>query len=123
MSPDPDADLERLRRIAMALPRAAEKISHGAPAFHIEKGKIFAWFWHNHHSDGETAILVKTSGIEEQQMLIENDPDLYFRPAYVGPFGWVAIRTGQPHSDWDHIADRIHYSWELVAPPKLRGNF
>jgi phosphoribosylglycinamide formyltransferase-1/phosphoribosylamine--glycine ligase/phosphoribosylglycinamide formyltransferase/phosphoribosylformylglycinamidine cyclo-ligase len=121
MSPDPDADLERLRRIAMALPRAAEKISHGATAFYIEKGKIFAWFWHNHHNDCQTAVLVKTSGLEEQEMLIESDPDLYYRPAYVGPFGWVAIRTDQPHSDWDHIADRIRYSWELVALPKLRG--
>jgi len=121
MSPDAPADLERLRAIAMALPKAAEKISHGANAFHIDKGKIFAWFWHNHHNDGETAILVKTSGIEEQQMLIEMDPELYFRPAYLGPYGWVAIRTDQAHSDWDHIADRIAYSWELVAPPKLKG--
>ena len=122
MSPDPDADLERLRTIAMALPRAAEKVSHGQTAFYIDKGKIFAWFWNNHHNDGETAVLVKTSGIEEQQMLIEMDPDLYFRPAYLGPYGWVGIRTDQPHSDWDHIADRILCSWELVAPPKLKGS-
>ena len=121
MSPDPDADLERLRTIAMSLPRAAEKISHGQPAFYIEKGKIFAWFWHDHHRDGRTAIMVKTSGIEEQEMLIEMDPDLYYRPAYIGPFGWVAIRTDQPHSDWDHIADRIALSWDYVAPPKLKG--
>jgi len=121
MSPEPEADLERLRAIAMALPKAAEKISHGANVFYIDKGKIFAWFWHNHHDDGETAILVKTSGIEEQQMLIEIDPDLYFRPAYLGPYGWIAIRTDQPHSDWDHIADRIALSWDYVAPPKLKG--
>jgi hypothetical protein len=121
MSPDPRADLERLRVIAMALPRAAEKISHGQSAFHIDKGKIFAWFWHDHHSDGETAVLVKTSGIEEQQMLIEIDPELYFRPAYLGPYGWIAIRTDRPHSDWDHIADRIAISWDHVAPPKLKG--
>jgi hypothetical protein len=49
------------------------------------------------------------------------DPDLYYRPAYIGPYGWIAIRTDQPHSDWDHIADRIATSWELVAPPKLKG--
>lgn len=53
--------------------------------------------------------------------MIEMDPDLYYRPAYIGPYGWVAIRTDQPHSDWDHIADRIALSWDHVAPPKLKG--
>jgi hypothetical protein len=120
MSPDPEADLERLRGICLALPHSAERLSHGMPAFHIEKGKIFAWFWHDHHRDGRTAIMVKTSGIEEQEMLIELDPELYYRPAYLGPFGWVAIRTDQPDTDWDHIADRVATSWELIAPPKLR---
>lgn len=38
MSPDPEADIAKLRGIALALPEAAEKISHGAPMFYIEKG-------------------------------------------------------------------------------------
>jgi hypothetical protein len=120
MSPDPEADLERLRAICLALPHSAERLSHGQPAFYIEKGKIFAWFWDNHHGDGRTAVMVKTSGIEEQEMLIEADPELYYRPAYLGPFGWVAIRTDLPDTDWNHIADRIAMSWDLIAPPKLR---
>ena len=120
MSPDPDAELERLRTICFGLPHAAEKLSHGQPAFYIEKGKIFAWFWHDHHHDGRTAVMVKTSGIEEQEMLIEADPELYYRPAYLGPFGWVAIRTDLPDTDWDHIANRIAMSWDLIAPPKLK---
>ena len=78
----------------MALPEAAEKLSHGSPAFFIEKGKIFAYFWHNHHGDGRTAVMVKTSGLEEQAMLIEMDPDLYYQPAYLGPSGWI----GDPDS-------------------------
>lgn len=121
MSPDPEGELARLRAICLALPHGAEKLSHGQPAFYIEKGKIFAWYWHDHHQDGRTAVMVKTSDIEEQEMLIEMNPDLYFRPAYIGPYGWVAIRTDQPDSDWDHIADRVATSWELVAPPKLKG--
>ena len=120
MSLDPEADLERLRSICLALPHAAEKLSHGMPAFFIEKGKIFAWFWHNHHRDGRTAVMVKLSGIEEQEMLIEADPDLYYRPPYLGPFGWIAIRTDQPDTDWEHIADRIAISWDLIVPPKLK---
>jgi hypothetical protein len=121
MSPDPDGDLGRLRAIALALPAAAEKISHGQPNFFIERGKVFAQYWHDHHGDGRSAVMVKTSGADEQAMLIEADPDLYYRPAYIGPSGWVAIRTDVTTTDWDHIADRVAASWRLVAPVKLRG--
>ncbi len=119
MSPDPHADLIKLRGIALALPETAEKVSHGAPMFYIEKGKAFAYFSHDHHAGGETAVLVKTSGVEEQAMLIEHDPDLYYKPPYFGPSGWVAIRVGGDDTDWDHVGDRVAISWELVAPRRL----
>lgn len=119
MSPDPQRQLERIRALALALPETAERLSHGSPGFHIEKGKFFAYFWHNHHSDDETAVLVKTTGREEQDMLIEIDPDCYFKPAYLGPFGWVALRLDRADTDWDRVADRIAQSWELVAPRRL----
>ena len=121
MSPDPAADLARLRAIAMALPRATEKLSHGQPNFYIEKGKVFAQYWHDHHRDGRSAVMVKTSGPEEQAMLVEADPDLYYRPAYIGHSGWIAIRTDRSHADWDHIADRVRMSWHLAAPARLVG--
>jgi len=119
MSPDPNIELEKVRALALALPETAERVSHGAPGFHIEKGKFFAYFWHDHHGDGETALLVKTSGREEQAMLIEIDPDCYFKPAYLGPYGWVALRLDRSDTDWDRVADRIAQSWELVAPRRL----
>jgi hypothetical protein len=119
MSPDPEAVLARVREIALALPSAAERLSHGSPGFHIERGKFFAYFWHNHHSDGETAVMVKTTGGEEQAMLIEADPDCYYRPPYLGPAGWVAMRVDGADVDWDRVSDRIAISWELVAPSRL----
>ena len=120
MSPDPANDLEKLRVIALALPCAAEKISHGQPAFFIEKGKLFAQYWHDHHRDGASAVMVKLSGIEEQEMLIDLDPELYYRPAYIGPSGWIAIRTDVAETDWEMIADRVEASWRRVAPARLR---
>ena len=119
MSPDYDADLTRLRDIALALPGAAEKLSHGSPCFFIEGGKAFAYIWHNHHGDGETAVMVKTTGAEEMDMLIDADPTLYYKPPYLGPSGWIAIRTDAESSDWDHIGDRVAQSWEMVAPRRL----
>lgn len=119
MSPDPEAPLTRLRALALAMPAAAERLSHGSPGFFIERGRFFAYFRHDHHGDGETAAIVKTSGREEQQMLIESDPDVYYAPPYLGPSGWVAMRLDGDDVDWDRVGDRIAASWELVAPSRL----
>jgi len=119
MSPDPDIQLGKVRALALALPGTIERLSHGSPGFHIEKGKFFAYFWHDHHGDGETAVIVKTSGREEQMTLIEIDPDCYYSPPYLGPSGWVAMRLDRADTDWDRIGDRIAQSWELVAPRRL----
>lgn len=123
MSPDPQVELERIRALCMAFPMAAEKLSHGAPTFFVEKGKVYAYFWHNHHGDDRTAVLVKTSGGEEQAMLVDADPDTYFIPPYLGPSHWVGLRLDGPDLDWDRVAHRIRLSWDMIAPPRLRALF
>ena len=119
MTPQAEAALEQLRAAALALPETDEKLSHGMPAFFLQKGKMFAYFWHHHHGDDVTAAIVKTSGPEEQAMLIEMEPDLYYRPPYFGPSGWVGMHLDRPDTDWDRVADRVAISWELVAPRRL----
>lgn len=119
MSPDYEADLARVRAICMAYPEAAEKLSHGSPAFFIEKGKVYAYVWHNHHGDGHSAVMVKTSGREEQTMLVEMDADFYHVPPYLGPSGWIGMELNGDATDWDRIEDRIAVSWEMVAPRRL----
>ncbi|WP_010186468.1 MmcQ/YjbR family DNA-binding protein [Sphingomonas sp. PAMC 26605] len=118
MSPDPAAILAKVRELALALPETTERESHGAPGFLIEDGKFFAYFWHDHHGDGETVVIVKTTGSDEQAMLIEADPETYFSPAYLGASGWVALRLDR-EVDWDRVGDRIAISWELAAPRRL----
>ena len=117
----PEALLGRVRSLALALPAAAEKLSHGSPGFFVTGGKFFAYFSANHHGDGVTALLVKASGVEEQAMLIDQDPDLYFRPAYFGPAGWIGIRLDQGALDWAHIEDWLTRSWRVSAPKRLAG--
>jgi hypothetical protein len=119
MKPDPDAALAKLREIALALPAGTEKLSHGAPCFYIEKGKVYAYFWQFHHGDPRVAVIVKTTGREEQEMLVDLDADFYFIPPYLGPSGWIAMSVGFSDTDWDHIGDRVATSWEMVAPRKL----
>lgn len=114
----PEHWLSRVREQALAQSEADEVISHGMPCFGIIGGKKFAYFSHDHHGDGRTALLVKISGAEEQAMLIEQDEDRYFRPAYFGD-GWIGIRLDMGDNDWDHIGQWIAKSWRAVAPKKL----
>jgi hypothetical protein len=114
----PQALLARVRALALALPAVAERLSHGSPGFFVEGGKFFAYFQQNHHGDGNIALLVKASGVEEQAMLIENNPALYYRPAYFGPSGWIGIRL-DGDTDWAQIADWLARSWRASAPKRL----
>lgn len=115
---DPQWVTARVRDRALALPETDEVVSHGMPCFGIVKGKKFAYVTFNHHEDGKLALLVKISGVEEQAMLIEQDPRLYYRPAYFGD-SWVGIRLDLGDTDWDGIEEWLRRSWLAVAPGKL----
>ena len=117
---EPDAVLLRLRASCLALPETDEIVSHGIPAFRVA-GKMFAYFRHNHHGDDTTAVCVKTTGRDEQEMLMEADPDLFTWPAYIGPSGWIAMSLAADELDWDHVDARLLSSWRLAAPKRLAG--
>ena len=116
LAADPAAVEAGLRTLALALQEAAEKLSHGAPAFFVA-GKQFAYFSHNHHGDGMTMVGVKTHGRDEQDLLIEADPDTYSWPAYTGAAGWIALSLAEP--DWALVEARLATSWRLAAPKRL----
>jgi len=119
LAEDPDFVLQRLRGLCLALPETGEKVSHGIPAFHVA-GRMFAYFRHNHHGDGRTVVCVRTTGKEEQDLLIELDPGLYSWPAYIGPSGWIAMNLAPADTDWIHIEARLRSSRDLAAPTPKR---
>lgn len=110
--------LDRVRETALQLPDTQERLSHGQPTFFVA-GKQFAQYLDNLHGDGRIVVCVRTSSLDEQQMLIEVEPGTYTKPAYLGASGWVAINVAGDAVDWDHVADRIALSWELAAPRGL----
>lgn len=116
----PAALTAQVRTRAMALPAADEIVSHGMACFGIIKGKKFAYVSSDHHGDGRTALLVKISGLEEQESLIERDPARHFRPAYFGD-GWIGIRLDLGDTDWEAIGAWLARSWQAVAPRRLAG--
>jgi len=119
LAEDPDLVFHRLRELCLALPDTGEKVSHGIPAFQVA-GRMFAYFRHNHHGDGRTVVCVRTTGKEEQDLLIELDPDLYSWPAYIGPSGWISMNLAPADTDWTHIEARLHTSRGLAAPKPKR---
>ena len=120
LAPDPQARLARLRPLCLSLPQTDEVVSHGMPAFRVA-GKMFAYFRHNHHGDGMTVACLKTAGRDEQEMLIEADPDLFSRPAYLWPSGWIAMDLEPAGLDWAHVQARVLASYRLAAPRRRAG--
>ena len=119
MSSNPKAAEDRLRALALAMPETGGRISHGIPAFDVA-GKMFAYFRHDHHGDGMTVVCLKTTGRDEQEFLIEADPDTYSKPAYLWPSGWVGLNLADD-ANWTLVEARLASSWRLAAPRRLAG--
>lgn len=109
--------IDRVREIALLLPESEERESHGQATFFVA-GKQFAQLRADHHGDGLTVVCVRTSGSDEQAMLLEAAPGTYRKPAYLGTSGWVSIDLSGD-IDWTLVEDRIARSWELSAPAGL----
>ena len=54
-APDPDALLARVRQILFDFAGVEEKLSHGAPFFHV-KGRGIASFASGHHQSGHVTL-------------------------------------------------------------------
>lgn len=118
LSADREGVLGRVRGLCLGMAETDEVVSHGIPAFRVA-GKMFAYFRHDHHGDGMTVVCVKTSGRDEQEMLTLADPEVFSRPAYLWPSGWVGMSLASPDTDWAHVAGRLAASWRLAAPKRL----
>jgi hypothetical protein len=80
------------------------------------KNKVVVMFANNHHNDGRIAIwLPVPTGM--QTALIENDPQTYFNPPYVGVRGWVGIELDRIRDN--DLTFHIQAAWELSAPKRL----
>jgi hypothetical protein len=114
---DPEAVLDRVRRICLALPQATERLSHGAPTFFVQGRKTFVMFHDDHHGDGRLALWCAAApGV--QAGLVDEEPDRFFVPPYVGHRGWVGVRLDRD-LDWDEIAGIAEEAYRHVAPARL----
>lgn len=112
----------RVDEVASALPEVIRKTSHGAPGWGVgpeKTAKLFAIIADHHHGEQAVGLLVKASGADEMNGLIEASPDTYYWPKYYGASGWLGIRLNRRDVDWDQVADWLERSWRACAPPRL----
>jgi hypothetical protein len=71
----------------------------------------------DHHGDGRLAIWCPAApGVQEA--MIDEEPERFFKPPYVGPSGWLGVRL-DVDPDWDEIAGIVEDAYRKVAPKKL----
>lgn len=104
MTKNAEALIEKVRAIALALPDATEKLSHGEPAFFVKK-KLFATIDDHHHGSGHVAVWCNAPE-GAQESLVAGDPKHFFRPPYVGVKGWLGVRLDSGLA-WPVIADLL----------------
>ena len=116
-SPDVAGRRKRLVALCRALPEAeVERAGAQHLAFKVRK-KIFGYYAYDHHGDGRIALLCKAPP-GEQSRLLEEDPERYFFPPYVGPRGWVGLRLDTPRVDWRTVKNMVRVSYFLTAPAR-----
>jgi hypothetical protein len=108
---DDGTQINRLRRLCLAIPGTMEKISHGAPTFFSPK-RVYATFADNHHDDGHVAVWLP-AGPGVQEAVIEEAPQIYFRPPYVGSAGWIGVELSEV--DDDQLGSLIREAFQLIA--------
>lgn len=117
-TPRLEAALGRLRPMAMRLPGAVERVSHGSPTFFTQEGRKGRVFVSLHdereHFEGRLCLwLPAPEGLQEA--LVEADPERWFVPPYVGGRGWLGLRLDLPDTDWDDVAGAIEDAYEYVS--------
>ena len=114
MFDDDDPVLARVRRLALALPDAAEKVSHGRPAFFTTK--VFCYYGGAVKVDGEWVqhpCCVVILPEAEERAALEQDPRT-FVPAYLGPSGWLGVDLDE-RTDDDELRELLEDSYRRTA--------
>ena len=100
-----------VRRIALALPEAEERLTWETHITFRVRDKIFAI-----GGEGAARVSVKAS-LETQAELIDLDPETFASSAYVGRFGWVTVDLGRV--DPALLSSLIREAWRRTAPKRL----
>jgi len=100
-----------VRRIALALPEAEERVTWETDITFRVRDRIFAI-----GGEGATRVSIKAS-LETQAELVELDPATFAPSAYTGRFGWVTVDLARV--DEALLTSLLREAWRRSAPKKL----
>ena len=113
--------LDRVRRIAVALPEVTERMSHGEPCFFVRDVRPLCYYHDNRNGDGRVTLWCPApAGVASE--LASAEPKRFFKPvaSASGTFaGWLGVfldTTGSDRVDWDEIAAILEEAYRCVAP-------
>ncbi|TDL87676.1 MmcQ/YjbR family DNA-binding protein [Vibrio vulnificus] len=111
-SQDPEAMLDNVRNICLALPEAVEHIDgFGHNTFKIN-GKSFVI---SGESEKGFSLSFK-SNRETQELLLQKEK--YFKTPYIGRHGWVSIQNPD-REDWIELTYLIQEGYLRAAPKRM----
>nr|WP_082177133.1 MmcQ/YjbR family DNA-binding protein [Arsenicicoccus sp. oral taxon 190] len=118
MYDEDDPMLARVRELALALPGADVKISHGRPAFFTTK--VFAYYGGSRKVDGQwrqhpKSVVVQAAAGDREAL--RQLPGAYV-PGYLGASGWTGLDLGEA-PDWGEVAEILQDSYRATAPARL----
>jgi hypothetical protein len=83
----------------------------------VRDKKVFVTFDDHHHGADHIALVCPAApGV--QGALVDEEPDRFFVPPYVGHRGWIGVRL-DVDADWDEVGGIVDDAYRLVAPKKL----
>ena len=113
-SDQPDkTDVERVRKLAMALPEATEKPHFERTSFRVNN-KIFAT------AGAEPGRCVVKLTTADREALLATHPDLFHDVGWAHQ-GWIGVSFDRLSDA--RLAELLTSSWRNVAPKKLVKNF
>jgi hypothetical protein len=108
------ADIQTVRRLAMALPEVEEGVCFGTPAFYI-KGRLMARL----REDDET-LMVRFPKLSREES-IETNPDVFSVTDHYQNYPAVLINLLAVNPDL--LAKMIEGAWRMQAPKRLVERF
>ncbi len=115
--PTQPAITARVRELCMALPEVTERLSHGECTWFVRGKKVFVQMSDHHHDDRLGLWCAAPAGVMVE--LVEQEPERFFRPPYVGAKGWLGVYLDVPDVDWDELDAIVRDAYRQIAPAKL----
>ncbi|MEV5972333.1 MmcQ/YjbR family DNA-binding protein [Streptomyces sp. NPDC051921] len=108
------ATADDMRRIALSLPGAFEKLAWGMPTFRAgQGGRVFASL------DDDDQVMGVKCPKEERAELIAAEPDKFFlREGHDDAWAWIRVRLGALE-DEEELRAILADSWRQAAPRRL----